>query len=319
MIGLIGKRVAALAPVLLGISLAAFLSLALCPGDAAKISLMAMTGSETPPAAAVEQVRAQMGLDRPLAVQYWRWLGRIARGDFGLSYQTGRPVVEEVGRALVASAMLATAAMALTIALAAPAGILAALNNRGWWDRLCLAGCVAVGAVPNFFLAIVLILIFAIRFKLVPVAGYGTPGSLALPALSLALINAAVSARLMRTSMLEALGQRFLTAARGRGLTETMVIGRHALRSAAIPMVSYLGTQFGYLFGGAAVVETLFLWPGLGRLLVDAVRSRDVFVVQGCVLAIAGAFVTINLAADLIHALIDPRVGQAQTGRGPAG
>jgi len=316
MIGFIGKRLAALVPVMLGISLVAFLSLALCPGDAAKISLMAMTGSETPPAAAVAQMRAQMGLDRPLAVQYGRWLDRIVCGDLGLSYQTGRPVAEEVGRALTASALLATAAMGMTLVIVVPAGVLAALNNRGWWDRVCLAACIAVSAVPNFFLAIVLILIFAIHFKLVPVAGYGTPGSVLLPALSLALTNAAVSTRLMRTSMLEVLGQRFLLAARGRGLTETAVIGRHALRSAAIAMVSYLGTQFGYLFGGAAVVEAIFVWPGLGRLLIEAVRSRDVFVVQGCVLAIAGAYVMINLAADVIHAVIDPRVGQAQTGRG---
>lgn len=308
------KRLLALIPVLFGISLAAFLSMALCPGDAAKISLMSLMDAEAPPPAAVEELRREMGLDRSLAVQYAFWVKRVCRGDLGRSYQTGRSVVEEISRAFPATALLAAAAMALTIFMVIPMGITAAVNKGGLRDKATLGGSLLLIASPNFFQAIILILIFSISWRVLPVAGFGAAGNLILPSLALALSNAAISTRLMRTSALEVLGEKFITVARAKGLSEWLVIWKHTLRSALIPLTAYLGTQFGYLFGGAAVVESIFLWPGLGRLLVDAVRSRDLFVVQGCVLAIACTYVLIHLTADVVHAFLDPRVRHAAHG-----
>ncbi len=305
------KRLLALIPVLFGISLAAFLSMALCPGDAAKISLMSLMEAEAPPPAAVEELRQEMGLDRPLAVQYAFWVKRVCCGDLGRSYQTGRSVVEELSKAFPATALLSVAAMILTILLVIPMGITSAVKKGGLWDKATLAGSLLLISAPNFFQAIILILVFSISWRIFPVAGFGTARNLILPSLALALSNAAISTRLMRTSALEVLGEKFITVARAKGLSEWLVICKHTLRSALIPLTAYLGTQFGYLFGGAAVVETIFLWPGLGRLLVDSVRSRDVFVVQGCVLAIACSYVLINLMTDLLHAFLDPRVRHA--------
>jgi ABC-type dipeptide/oligopeptide/nickel transport system permease component len=311
MMRLVLKRILALIPVLFGISLAAFLSMALCPGDAAKISLMSLMGAEAPPPEAVKELRQEMGLDRPLAVQYGYWVKRICRGDLGRSYQTGRSVVRELSRAFPATALLAMVSMTLTLFIVIPAGITSAVKKGGLWDKLTLAGSLLLIASPNFFQAIILILIFSIGWRLLPVAGYGEAKNLILPSLALALSNAAISTRLMRSSALEVLGEKFITVARAKGLSERLVIWKHVLRSALIPLTAYLGTQFGYLFGGAAVVESIFLWPGLGRLLVDSVRSRDVFVVQGCVLVIACSYVLINLMADLLHAFLDPRVRHA--------
>jgi ABC-type dipeptide/oligopeptide/nickel transport system permease component len=301
-------RLFALIPVLFGISLAGFLSMALCPGDAAKISLISQMETEAPPPAAVAALRREMGLDRPLSVQYALWVKRICRGDLGRSYQTGRSVVDELSRAFPATALLAVVSMSLTIIIVLPAGITSAVKKGSLWDKATLSGSLLLIATPNFFLAIILILLFAIHWRLLPVAGFGEPRNLILPALALALSNAAISTRLMRTSALEILGEKYITVARAKGMGERLVIWKHALRSALIPLTAYLGTQFGYLFGGAAVVESIFLWPGLGRLLVDSVRSRDLFLVQGCVLTIACAYVLINLMADLVHALLDPRV-----------
>ena len=311
MTGFALKRLLALVPVLFGISLTAFFSMALCPGDAAKISLMSLMRAENPPPAAVEALRREMGLDRPLVLQYVFWVKRVCRGDLGRSYQTGRSVIRELSRAFPASALLAVVSMLLTLVIVIPAGITSAVHKGGLRDKATLAGSLLLIASPNFFQAILLILIFSISWRILPVAGFGRAQHLILPALTLALSNAAVSTRLMRTGTLEVLGEKFLMVARAKGLSEQRVIWKHALRSALIPMTAYLGTQFGYLFGGAAVVESIFLWPGLGRLLVDSVRSRDVFVVQGCVLAIACSYVLIHLMTDLLHAFLDPRVRHA--------
>ncbi|MFH1137302.1 MAG: ABC transporter permease [Pseudomonadota bacterium] len=305
------KRLLSLVPVFFGISLVAFLSLALCPGDAAKISLMSLMGAETPPPAAVEELRIKMGLDRPLYVQYGLWVKRVFSGDLGRSYQTGRTVAAELKRAFPATALLATFSMVLTLLLVIPAGMISAVKKGGFLDKIALSGSLILVSSPNFFQAIILILVFSIGWKLLPAAGYGQFKNIILPSLALALTNAAISTRLMRTNALEVLGEKFILAARAKGLSEALVVWKHALKSAIIPLSAYLGTQFGYLFGGEAVVESIFLWPGLGRLLVESVCSRDVFVVQGCVLVIAGCYVVINLMVDLLHAWLDPRVRHA--------
>lgn len=308
MSGFVWRRLLALIPVLLCVGLLAFAALAASPGDTARVALMAKTGSETPPEEAVRELRLEMGLDLPLYRQYLLWLGRTLSGDLGRSIQTGRSVAEELRRAAPASLALALSAMVLTVALALPAGVVSARRRGRLFDRLALAGSLGLISLPDFFLGILLVLLFSLTLGLTPVAGGGDAAHLVLPALTLALSTSAVSSRMLRASMIEALSEKSILAARARGLSERAVAWKHALRGAAIPVLSYIGSQFGYFLGGAVVVESVFVWPGLGRLLVDAVRARDVFVVQGAVLCIATGYVLANLAADVLHAVLDPRV-----------
>ncbi|MEF2230478.1 MAG: ABC transporter permease [Pseudodesulfovibrio sp.] len=311
MTGFVLRRLWALLPILLFVSLVAFLALAACPGDPARISLAALTGDESPSAQAVEAERARLGLDAPLPARYAAWLGRTLRGDLGVSIQTGRPVTREVLDAAAATGLLALAAMSMATVLVLVLGVGAAVFRGTWVDSLALLVSLALGSVPDFFFALLGILFLAVRWRWLPVAGFGSPAGIVLPALSLALASTAVSARLMRSGMVQAMTGKFLTGVRARGVSETRVIGRHALKNALAPVLAYLGAQLGFLFGGTAVIETIFAWPGLGRLLVEAIKSRDMFVVQGCVLAMATVYVCINLVVDILHAAIDPRVRRA--------
>ncbi|NCC26134.1 MAG: ABC transporter permease [Deltaproteobacteria bacterium] len=301
------KRLATLVPVLLGVSVAAFLSLALCPGDAAEIALRSMTEADTASPEALLQVRKELGLDEPLTVQYGLWLGRTLQGDLGRSFQTGRPVSAEILRALGPSAILAGSSMLLTLCIVLPLGSLAAAKPGSWVDRAAMGASLLIVSLPDFCVGVILFLVFAVHWNLLPVAGYGTPGNLVLPAVTLAVASSSISTRLMRTLMVQALEEKFVITARSKGMTETRVVGLHAMRNALPPVLNYLGGQLGYLFGGAVVVESIFLWPGLGRLLVDAVKARDMFVVQGCVLTIAAIYVSINLIMDLLQIILDPR------------
>jgi peptide/nickel transport system permease protein len=311
MTGYVLRRLLAMVPVLFGISLLAFAALRMSPGDVASISLAARTGIDVPPEQAVEELRRAMRLEDPLALQYARWLGGVLSGDLGRSYQTGRPVPQELARVFPATAALAFAALAIDLLLAVPAGVAAALRRGRLADLLTLGSSLAFGCVPDFFLGLILILCFSIWLGLTPVAGFASIGGLVLPALTLGLTNAAISSRLMRASMLQALEEKHLLAARARGLSRLAVVWRHALKQALVPMTSYVGAQFGYFFGGAVVVETVFAWPGLGRLLVDSVNARDVAMVQGCVLAIAALYVLINLGVDILQWVLDPRTRHA--------
>jgi ABC-type dipeptide/oligopeptide/nickel transport system permease component len=311
MTGYVLRRLLAMIPVLFAISFLAFAALHLTPGDAASISLAARTGIDTPPEQAVADVRREMRLEDPLLRQYFRWLTGVLSGDLGRSYQTGRPVFQELAQVLPASACLAGAALLVDLLLAVPAGVAAALKRGRPVDHLTLCGSLLFGCIPDFFLGILLILLFSIVFRLTPVAGFSSPSGIILPALTLGLTNAAVAARLLRAGMLQSLEEKHLVAARARGLSRRAVVWKHALRQALTPMTSYLGAQFGYFFGGAVVVETVFAWPGLGRLLVESINARDRAVVQGCVLAIAALYVCINLAVDILQWILDPRTRHA--------
>ncbi len=302
------KRVASLAPVLFGVSVAAFLSLALCPGDPAEIALRSLTDSETPPKAAVLELREQMGLDRPLYVQYWRWLDRTLHGNLGHSYQTGKDVVSEIQQALGPSALLATTSTLLTLLLVIPLGVLSASKSGSLLDKMTMAGSLAAVSIPDFCIGILLFLVFSVQLDWLPVAGYGSVINLILPSLTLAIASSCISIRLMRTCMVQALEEKYVITARSKGMGELRVAGLHAMKNALPPVLTYLGTQMGYLFGGAVVVESIFLWPGLGRLLVEAVKARDVYVVQGCILTIACVYVFINLGMDILQAWLDPRI-----------
>ena len=255
-------------------------------------------------------------LDRPLAVQYLAWMGRLLRGDLGHSIRNGEPVVENVGRRIRPSLQLAGLAMAVSLLIAVPVGIASAVRRNTSVDRLGTTFALFGICMPNFLLALLLIFLFGVTLRWLPISGYVDPAeelvdglrSLALPAATLGLALAAVVTRTLRSSMLEALTEDYVRTARAKGLSEWRVMRGHVLRNALIPVVTVLGLQLGTLIGGAVITEYVFALPGVGRLVVDAVFARDYPLVQGVVLLIAVGFIVSNLIVDLLYGLIDPRL-----------
>lgn len=308
MLNYIIRRILLLFPVLLGISIVTFLFMYFSPGDPAEITLRVLLDVDQPPQEAVDELREEMGLNDPIHIQYIKWLNRTLHGGLGYSYLTKRSALDEILTALPATVILAVTSMFISILIAIPFGILSAVKQHSLFDRATLLLSLLVVSVPEFFLAVILILIFALHFKILPVAGYGGIEHLILPSLALAMCMAAITTRLMRTSMLEVIWQDYITMARAKGLKESVIVLKHALRNAVIPVITYMGTQFGYLFGGTVIIETIFMWPGIGRLLVESVYAKDIFVVQGCVLVITLIYVFINLFIDVSYTFIDPRI-----------
>jgi ABC-type dipeptide/oligopeptide/nickel transport system permease component len=288
--------------VALGVSLVAF-ALVHLSGDPVRL----MVSTDAPPEQ-VETVRRALGFDRPLPEQFARWVGRAARGDLGISLRSNRPVGRLIAERFPATLELTAAALVIAVGLAVPAGIVSAVKRGSAIDRLAMVGSVAGQALPIFWLALLLIAFFGVRLRWFPVYGHGTWAHLVLPAVSLSTIVLGRLARLVRSSMLEVLAQDYVRTARAKGLGETRVLGLHALRNAAIPIVTVLGLQFAQLLGGAVVTETIFAWPGIGRLVVEAIFNRDFPIVQGVVLVVSLAFVVVNLLVDVAYVLIDPRI-----------
>lgn len=256
----------------------------------------------------IEAFRERFSLSDPLPVQYVAYWTNLAQGNFGESLRERRPVVDMVEARLGVTLRLAGAAIAIALLLGLPAGVLAALNRNSPWDRL-LMGVAFIGqSVPNFFIGILLILVFSLQLKWLPSSGSETPQHLILPAFTLATGLLAALARMTRSSLLEVLRQDYIRVARAKGLNAGQVITRHALRNAAIPVVTIFGLSVGVMIGGAAITETVFAWPGLGRLAVSAITIRDYPVIQFIVLMIATSVVVINLLVDLLYGLIDPRI-----------
>jgi peptide/nickel transport system permease protein len=308
------RRLAMIIPVLLGISIIVFLIMAMIPGDPA----LAILGSFATPENTA-QLRQDQGLDRPLIQQYFVWLGNLLQGDFGRSYSLNRPVIDEVLERLGPTLLLAGASLILCTILGLAAGVVSAVRQYGWQDK-ALTLAVLVGlSTPSFWLGLILVLIFSVSLRWFPVSGmyaiYGGGGltdllhHLVLPAITLAVVATGVIARLTRSTMLEVLRQDFVRTARAKGLTERTVILRHALRNALVNIVPIIGIQTGFVLGGAVYIETVFQWPGIGRMLVTAISTRDILLVQGGVLVVAACYVLINLAADLIQNMLDPRIG----------
>jgi peptide/nickel transport system permease protein len=296
-------RLLAAVPVLIGITLVVFVAIRLIPGDPALVFAGDRATQED-----IEHLRRQLGLDRSLAVQYGIFVTRLSRGDLGQSIRTGRPVALEIRERFGQSLELALAAIGITVAVGVSAGIVAAVRRGTWWDRaslwLSLAGVIA----PAFVLGVLLQLLFAVRLGLLPTAGTGTPWHLLLPALTLGAFPIANVARLTRANMLDVLGEDYVRTARAKGLAERAVVWRHALRNALIPTVTVVGLQFGYMLGGAVLVEVVFAWPGLGRYVIQSIATRDYPAVQGAVLVVAAGYVLINVLVDLAYAFLDPRV-----------
>jgi len=304
MLRLIGRRLAISVPVLVGVTVLVFLILHLIPGDPAQIMLF---GSRPTPQQ-IEQLRSQLGLNRPLPVQYWLYLERLAHGDLGQSFITGRPILDEIAQRLPDTLELTLAAMLVAVVIGMPLGIVGGVRPGSWADRLGSGFAVLGVAVPYFWFALVLILLFAVDLRLLPSLGEGSWNAILLPALSLGWGLSAIIARLLRNNLVEIYQQPYMQVARAKGLSERMLLYRHALKNALIPVVTILGLQFGNVLSGAVVVEVIFGRPGIGSYLVQAIQAKDIPVVQSVVLFIAVIYILINLLVDLAYGVLDPRI-----------
>jgi peptide/nickel transport system permease protein len=298
------KRLAWALFVLVGVTFVIHAVMSLVPGDPAVILL-----GDSATAEQRDALRAELGLDRPFLVRYAAYLADIARGGLGRSYRSRRPVLDEIRDAFPATLTLSLAAVAITMALGIPAGVLSAVRRHTALDRLLSAASLLGLSTPVFLSGLLLIYAFAYRWPLLPVGGMGDGlRSYVLPAVTLALTSIATVSRMTRASMLDVLDEDFIRTARAKGLGEALVVSKHALKAACIPIVTALALQVGLLIGGAVLTETVFSWPGLGRLMVTGIKTRDLFVVQGCVLVLATGFVVINLVTDLSYVVLDPRI-----------
>jgi len=288
--------------VLLGVSIIVFGLLHLT-GDPTRLLLPLEAREED-----VRQLRALLGLDDPLWVQYLRFLSRAVRGDFGLSFKHQVPAVTLIFQTLPATLELTAAGLSLALVVAVPAGIVAALRRNSLIDAVCSVGVLLGQAMPVYWLGLLLILVFAVKLHWLPAAGREGLASLVLPAVALGAFSMARIARMARSGMLEVLAQDYVRTARAVGVRTFLVTYKYALKNAAIPLVTIVGLEFGVLLGGAVITETIFAWPGVGRLAVDAIFSRDYPLVQAIVAMLATLFVLINLTMDLLYTYLDPRI-----------
>ncbi|NLC11848.1 MAG: ABC transporter permease [Firmicutes bacterium] len=289
--------------VLLGAATCSFILLHLIPGDTAE----ALAG----PQASVEDVenlRRSLGLDRPLSEQYFIYLSNLAKGNLGSSYRTKRTVAEEIAARWPATLMLSCTSLLVAVVIGIPIGVYAAIKRGSFLDTISMIAAFIGVSMPSFWLGLILIVVFSIKLGLFPYYGRESLLSYVLPSLTLGLAVAANIARLTRASMLDVLNQDYIRTARGKGLKESRVILVHALRNASIPIVTIIGLQWGFLLGGQVVTETVFSWPGIGRMIVDALLTRDLQIVQGGILVMALTFTVLNLLTDISYAILDPRI-----------
>ncbi len=304
-------RILLLGPLWLGISVLAFALSNLAPGDPATV--LARRLSDAPPTEEqIAAIRHAYHLDAPVPVRYARWLAAAAQGDLGRSYRTREPVLKELAAHFPATLQIALVALAIALVIALPLGVLAAVRRGSWVDHAARVGSLVGASVPNYWLAYLLILVFALGAGWLPVAGRDGTGAAVLPALTLGLGAAATLARLTRASLLEVLGEDFIRTARAKGLGEWAIIRRHALKSALIPVLTVTVITFGHLLGGAVIVEGIFAWPGIGNLLVNSIYDRDYPMIQGFVLFMGVVFTLLNLVADLSYLWLDPRIRLAR-------
>jgi peptide/nickel transport system permease protein len=308
-------RAAASVPVLIGITIIVFVILSLIPGDPAT----AILGSYATPEN-VARLNAQLGLDRPLVQRYFIWLGNLLQGDLGRSFSLNRPVIDEILERFNATLILSGLAFVMCSVLGILAGVISATRQYGLADKLITFSVLVGISVPSFFLGMMMILYFAVNLRWVPASGmyalYGGGGlpdllhHLVMPATALAVVATGVVARMSRSAMLEVLRLDFIRTARAKGVRERRVITRHALRYAIVSILPVLGLQAGFVLSGAVYIEIVFQWPGIGRMLVDAILTRDIMLVQGGVLFVAACYVLFNIIVDLAQLWLDPRLGR---------
>lgn len=291
--------------VLFGISVLVFSIIHLVPGDA----VSAILGRQKVSAETVAQLREQLGLNDPIPVQYWRYLRKALHGDLGKSIRNYVPVSEAIAEQLPSTIALAGAALMLALSIGFILGLIAAINHATWFDTMAMGLSVSGLSVPTFWLGLLLIMLFSVKLNWFPSISTGSsPAALVLPALTLGLPEAAIVARMVRASMLDVLGKDYITAARAKGVREHMVILKHALRNALIPVVTFVGLQIAYLLGGSTIVETMFARQGIGRLAVQAISNRDYPMVQGVVLVTATIYVVINTFTDITYTFLNPKI-----------
>lgn len=297
------RRMLVAIPLILGISFLVFGLMHLAPGDPVRM----LAGREAPPEI-IEAIRHEWGFDRPFLVQYFMWLGKVLRGDMGRSVISQLPVAYLIKARLPYTLKLNFWATLLGLGIAFPLGVLAASKRQTWIDYAASAFALVGMSMPGFWLSLVLIIVFAVKLNWFPTSGTGTWAHYVLPAAALGFSWAASLMRMVRTSLLEVLKEDYVRTARAKGLREKIVLVKHALRNALIPIVTVLGTWLAYMVVGTVIVETIFAWPGLGRLLTTALMQKDFFLVQAIILMISVAVVGANLLVDVLYAVIDPRV-----------
>ncbi len=307
MLRYIARRLLQIVPTLLGVSIISFSLLYVFPGDPAEFIVEARYGVE-PTREMVEKIRVEMGLDRPMLVQYLDWLSKAVRGDFGISWTEGRPVMDLILQRLPASAELFFTTFAISIAFAMLLGIISAIYKDKAVDHFCRIFSLLGISIPSFWLGLILIWIFSVQLHLLPAFGYGGFEHLILPVLTWSFSFMAIKTRFVRSCLLEALSQDYIVTARAKGLPERIVVLRHALRNALIPIITYFSLSIHHLIVGSIMVEVVFSWPGLGSLLVESVFKRDFPVVQALVFISGVLFVVVNLVVDVLYAVIDPRI-----------
>ena len=313
MIAYIIKRLLSAIPVLLGISVIVFIIMALIPGDPATAILGSFATPEN-----VEKLNRDLGLDKPMIQRYFIWLGNMLQGDFGRSFSLNKNVLDEISERFGATLVLAGVSFVLCSILGVVAGALSASRQFGITDKLITLSVLIGISIPSFFLGMMMILFFSVQLRWFPVSGmwpiYGARdlsallSHLFLPAVALSVVATGVIARLSRSAMLEVLRQDFIRTARAKGLSEARVIWRHALKAAMVSVIPVLGVQAGFVLSGAVYIEMVFQWPGVGRMLVEAILKRDILLVQGGVVFVAACYVMFNIVVDIIQSLLDPRI-----------
>lgn len=286
-----------------GVATIVFFVLRVIPGDPAT-----MFAGPSATVTQIEEVRVRLGMDRSMLAQYIDYSGDVASLNFGTSYRWNRPVLGLILERIPATALLATAALAIAVVIGIPFGLIAAMQRGRWPDRVISVVSLVGQALPNFWIGIVLILLFSANLRLLPSSGIGTWKHLIMPAFTLSLPLLGVLVRLTRAGLVEVMNEDFIRTARARGLSENTVLIKHAGRNILIPVITMIGLQFAQMLGGTVVIETVFGWPGLGRLLVDAVGTRDYSIVQAAIVAIAIGYTAVNFAVDLTYGALDPRV-----------
>lgn len=297
------KRLLSTVPVLIGISLLLFFMLRMLPGDPAQVLAGQMATPEE-----IETIRHQLGLDRPIHLQYALFLSRLVRLDLGRSARTQNPVSQEVWARLPNTVLLAAVAITFACLFGIPAGIISAVRPYSWIDYAFTISALFGISMPVFWLGLMLVVVFSVMLKWLPAGGTGSWQHVILPSLTLASLMVAFIARMTRSTMLEVLSQDYTTTARSKGLSEKVVVIKHALKNALIPIITVVGLQFGFLLGGAVLTETVFAWPGLGRLIVDSILARDYPMIQGAILIFGLLYILVNLVVDMIYAVVDPRI-----------
>ena len=290
-------------PVLIGASIIVFLMIHLAPGDPVHM----IVGPNVTPEV-YNNIVQRLGLNDPLPVQYFRYIFNVVRGDLGMSILQRRPVLDIIKERLPITLELGFASLFISFAIAVPAGVLAAVKRKTFVDYASMTGALVGMSMPTFWVGLLLLYFFAYRWRIFPISGYGTWQHLVLPAFTLGLANAAITARMVRSSLLEVIRQDYIRTARSKGLAESVVINQHALKNALIPIITLLGLRVGWIMGGSVISELVFSRPGLGRLMIEAIFSRDYPIVQGSMLALTACIILANILADILYAVVDPRI-----------